>query len=40
MRIEIRATFGRSYTLDEVITALNSQGVFDLKISKRKRYIL
>jgi hypothetical protein len=30
---------GRCYMLDEVITALNSQGIFDLKISTGKCYI-
>jgi hypothetical protein len=39
MRMEIRAALGRGYTLDEVITALNSQGNFDLKTPTIKRYI-
>jgi signal recognition particle GTPase len=39
MRMEIRAALGRGYTLDEVITALNSQGAFDLKTPTIKRYI-
>jgi hypothetical protein len=39
MRMEIRAALGRGYTLDEVITALNSHGAFDLKMPTIKRYI-
>jgi len=39
MGMEIRAALGRGYTLDEVITALNAQGTFDLKTPTIKRYI-
>jgi glutaredoxin-related protein len=39
MRMEIRAALGRGYTLDEVITAINSQGTFYLKTPTIKRYI-
>jgi len=39
MRTEIRAATARGYTLDEVITALNSKGNFDLKTPTIKRYM-
>jgi len=39
MRAEIRAATARGYTLDEVITALNSKGNFDLKTPTIKRYM-
>jgi hypothetical protein len=39
MRAEIRAATARGYTLDEVITALNSNGNFDLKTPTIKRYM-
>jgi hypothetical protein len=39
MRGEIRAAVARGYTLDEVITALNSAGNFDLKTPTVKRYL-
>ena len=39
MRAEIRAAITRGYTLDEVITALNNAGTFDLKTPTIKRYM-
>jgi hypothetical protein len=39
IRGDIRAAMARGYTLDEVITALNNEGSFDLKMMSIKRYM-